>query len=332
MTVGNFDKPQIILTLLPISSHLPSLSDMKSLPSLTLALLGLTVPNYLPAQSTAGAEKAKIQLTGDDEKPDASLKLDATGKLPMANKDDALAPLDAAEVKEAPLPPALAKLTRDQQGRYVSVRDEATNFMRSVRLQESLEKIGEAERIVGEPIAELENLRGAIYTKMRDFPMARKHFSNSVNLDKESFHPHFNLAELDFVEKKFPAAITAFTALIGENEKLKKTASSQVKPDDRVAVERQFDATKRLMEFKLFISQTLQKNQEEAAKLSKDFNAYDNDSPAYYFAKAVQDFNAEKKEAAEEWIASAKKIYPAAITEVFVDSLVEMGWMTTLAQ
>jgi tetratricopeptide (TPR) repeat protein len=303
-----------------------------SLFSLTLASLCLT--SVVSAQKPGGTGKAKIELKGDDADPkaDPNLKLDPTGKLPAANKGEAFAPLDTSPAKTAELPAALKKLPPDQLQKYAAIREEATGFMRSVRQQESLEKIAEAERLVGEPVAELENLRGAIYTKMRDFANARAHFEKAVSLDKNSFHPHFNLAELDFVEKKFPSAITAFTALVAENDDMKKHALVGIKEDERVNTERQFDSTKRLIEFKLFICQLQEKNQSEADKILKNFNSYDNDSPAYYFAKAVQAFIKDKKDSAEEWVASAKNIYPATITEVYVDSLVEMGWMTTLAQ
>ena len=196
---------------------------MKSISPLVLTLTSLCAVNLLHAQNAALPGKAKIELKAESEgaKPaaDPSVNLDPAGKLPMANKEDALTPLQANEAnKPVELPAALKKLPDDQLKKYTRVRDEATDFMRSVRLQESLEKLAEAERIVGEPVAELENLRGAIYTKMRDFANARVHFEKSVGLDKSSFHPHFNLAELDFVEKKFPSAIASFTSLIAENE------------------------------------------------------------------------------------------------------------------
>ena len=241
-------------------------------------------------------------------------------------------PLQATEQKAKEMPAALKKLDESQRNQYNTLREEATSYMRSVRLQESLEKLADAERVVGEPLAEIENLRGAIFTKMRDFPTARGHFEKSLTLDKESFHPKFNLAELDFVEKKWSAALDSFTKLIAENEALKKAATSKLGEEAKEVVERQFDTTTRLMQFKIMICQTQEKKAADAEKTLANFGAYDNDSPAYYFAKAVLAFAAEKKESAEEWISSAKSIYPAEVTEVYVDSLVEMGWLSTLQQ
>ena len=291
----------------------------------SLASVSLVFSQDVPVPS-------KIDLKPETTAADPSVKLDPTGKLPSANKDDALVPLQATEQKAKEMPAALKKLDESQRNQYNTLREEATSYMRSVRLQESLEKLSEAEKVVGEPLAEIENLRGAIYTKMRDFPTARGHFEKSLTLDKESFHPKFNLAELDFVEKKWSAALDSFTKLIAENEAMKKAATAKLGEEAKEAVERQFDTTTRLMQFKIMICQTQEKKSADAEKTLANFGAYDNDSPAYYFAKAVLAFVAEKKESAEEWISSAKSIYPAEVTEVYVDSLVEMGWLSTLQQ
>lgn len=263
---------------------------------------------------------------------DPSVNLDPAGKLPGANKDDALVPLEGKEESVKEMPEALKKLDPDQRNKYASLRDDATSYMRSVRLQESLEKLAEAERVVGETLAEIENLRGAIYTKMRDFKTAREHFKKSLELDKDSFHPKFNLAELDFVEKNWSSAATSFASLILDNEKMKKDAVAKLSEEAAEAVERQFDTTTKLMQFKILICQTQEKKSADAEATLKKFGSYDNESPAFYFANAALAFAAEKKEAAEDWINSAKSIYPTEVNEVYIDSLVEMGWLTTLQQ
>lgn len=276
--------------------------------------------------------KTKIELKTSD-KDDPSLKLDPTQKLPSAQTNEAIAPVEAApEVKQPELPAALKKLSADQLQKYSSLRDDATSYMRSVRLQEALEKLAEAQTMVGEPLAELENLRGAIFTKMRDFPTARKHFEKSVQLENANFHPKFNLAELDFVEKKWSAAIAAFTNLIQINETEKKNALAQLKEDARESVSRNYDITTRLMQFKVMICHTQDKRTKEAAEIVKKFGPYDNDTPAYYFGQAALAFVADNKISAEEWINSAKSIYPSSALEVYVDCFVEMGWISTLQQ
>jgi tetratricopeptide (TPR) repeat protein len=306
---------------------------MKCSTTLTLSAAFLASLPLLSAQEPT-SNKAKIELKDGDTSKDPALKLDPTGKLPSANKEDALVPLQSSNQEKAKeLPAALQKLSKEDLNKFASLRDDATSYMRSVRLQEALEKLSQAEAIVGETIAEIENLRGAVYTKMRDFKTARTHFGKSVTLDGDSFHPKFNLSELDFVEKNWDAAIKGFNALIVENEKMKKEAAAKFTDEEtRSAVERQFDSTTRLMQFKIMICQMQSEKSNEALQTQQSFAAYDNDSPAYYFAKAVQSFVKEQKESAEEWIASAKSIYPAEVTEVYIDSLVEMGWLSTLQQ
>ncbi len=217
---------------------------------------------------------------------------------------------------EAPLPvlPGLEKLSEaDRKAAAKGIAD-VSGYMRGVRLQESLEKLNEVEKITGD-FHIVSNMRGAVFTKMRDFKSARAEFEKAVALTKdqprENFHPRFNLAEINFVEKKWTDASKAFADLL---------ANGSI-PDS---------GTRRLMEYKIMICQ-LQLKQTDAALASLGkFDQYDNDSPAYYFGHAATSFSKDQKEEAEEWLASAAKIYPKEINEVYQDSLVEVGWLQTL--
>ena len=73
-----------------------------------------------------------------------------------------------------------------------------------------------------------------------------------------------------------------------------------------------------------------QKKDSEADQILKTFDQYDADSPAFYYGNAVKLFIKENKEGANEWLESAKRIYPKEVNEVYNDSLVEMGWLETL--
>jgi tetratricopeptide (TPR) repeat protein len=289
-----------------------------------------------PAKPAPGGGSEKIELKDEkhDDKLSTDVNLDPGGKLPSANKENT-AEGDAAnkppEPAAAQLPPALQKLGKDQILRYYTLKDEATGYMRSVRLQEALDRLNEAEKIAGETMSELENLRGAVYTKIRDFSKAREHFSKALSLEKESFHPMFNLAELDFVEQKWTPASQAFGKLVEMNAKLREQQQAKVEDEERKeALGREFEKTARLMQFKIYICQLQEKKEKEADATMQNFRAYDDDTPAYYFAKAASSFVKGNKEEGEEWIESAKKIYPADIIEIYIDSFVEMKWLTTL--
>ena len=91
---------------------------MTLLPSLSFALLAFSATTPLSAQTAA---KEKLQLKDDaaDDKP--KINLDPTGKLPSANKDDALVPLDSgAAATPQELPPALKSLSASKVTRVLT--------------------------------------------------------------------------------------------------------------------------------------------------------------------------------------------------------------------
>ncbi len=132
------------------------------------------------------------------------------------------------------------------------------------------------------------------------------------------------------MEKRWEPARTSFQELIKLNDNNKLQQVAKLDGDAKERVERQFASTSRLMQFKILICQLQEKKNAEAEALLKEFKPYDDDSPAYYFGNAAAAFARNDKEAAEEWIASAKNIYSSDVNEIYVDSLVEMGWLQTL--
>ena len=163
------------------------------------------------------------------------------------------------------------------------------------------------------------NLRGAIYTKLRSFDKARAAFERSLELQPNVIESSFNLAELDFVEKKFPEAEAAFRKL-GEDFARHFERSPE---------------TGKLVEYKLFISVLMQSEapgdskEKEALAMLETFDYLD-DYPVYYYSQAALAFFRDNKEEAEEWLASAAKIYSKPVQTIYVDALVEMGWVDAL--
>jgi tetratricopeptide (TPR) repeat protein len=260
-------------------------------------------PAAAPSPAAAPAESVKEPLADESSKVDAPA-------LPSASPTPAAA---------APATPAanirgLEKLTPDQNQQVAKDLGDVANFMGGVRLQEALEKLNDAEKLTGD-FHLVSNLRGAVFTKMRDFKSARAEFEKAIvltkNLPKEAFHPRFNLAEINFVEKKWDDARKQFTELLNDPNL----------PDA---------ATGRLIKYKLLICDLQQKKAAAAATALEQFDQYDNDSPAFYFAQAATAFAADKKDDAEEWLSSAAKIYPKELNDVYQDSLVEVGWLQTL--
>lgn len=281
---------------------------MKLLP-LYCSALSLLAFQPLYAQAPAPAATPKIELK-DDKADDGApkVKLDEVKKADLP--DGPAAPAGGAG---KPLP-GLEKLSADQQKTLIAGMGEVSNYLRGVRWQEALSKLSDLETACGETHY-ISNLRGAVYTRMRDFKKARVHFEKALELSKgldaESFHPKFNLAELDFVEKNFDNARTNFTKLLTDPGK--PAADSDT-----------------LIKFKLLVCDVMQKKEGDLDKQIAAFDQYDQNSPAYYYAQAAKSFGKDDKEGANEWLESARKIYPKDVNEVYDDSFVEMGWLETL--
>lgn len=265
------------------------------------------------------------------------------GGKPAAGKE--AAPAAGAKGGEAPAPEAppvpklraAEQLTEDQRKMLLAGMGEVSNYIRGVRNLEALEKLDELEQALGGNHY-IENLRGAVYTKMRNFAKARTHFQKAVEFakghDEEAFHPRFNLAELDFVEagnaaaqlREVPPRPGVDPAVVAKQWETARDAFAKLLNDPGKGG----SSSDSLINFKLFICNLLQKRTADAEVIFSTFDKFDMDSPAYYYAEAVKCFNKDDKEGAQEWLDSAKRIYPKEMNEVFNDSLVEVGWLETL--
>ncbi|PAW76044.1 MAG: hypothetical protein B9S32_16695 [Verrucomicrobia bacterium Tous-C9LFEB] len=146
------------------------------------------------------------------------------------------------------------------------------------------------------------NLRGAIYTEQRDFAKASEAFAKAGDIDKKAFAPRFNMAEVLFLQKKYPEARAKFEVLLAE------------------------DAKNDLARYKVFLCYLANGEKIDAEKVLNQFN-FAGDMPAYYFAHAAWDFSQNNPQDAQGWLQSASGIYSQQANLLFVDSLVELGYL-----
>ena len=236
----------------------------------------------------------------------------------------------------APVLKGLEKLTDAQRSTMMTGMNEVQTYIRGVRNLEALEKLNELEEAVGGNHL-IANLRGAVYTKMRDFAKARAQFQKAYDfakgLDREAFHPRFNLAELDFVDATAATRkLAAKDAPAAEKEALVKLWAKARESYTGLLTDpgKPGNDSDTLINFKVLICNLQEKREAEAGAIMKTFDQYNADSPAYYFAEAAKCFAKDDKEGAQDWLNSAQKIYPREINEVFNDSFVELGWLETL--
>ena len=232
------------------------------------------------------------------------------------------APAAGPKAEEDPTIGQLLKLPQEQQDKVKKLVSEASTLVGGIRLQEALQKLTEAE-VLAPDLFMIHNLKGAVLTKARMFDEARKAFQKAQQLHPKSFHPKFNLAEIEFVQ-------AAYKARNGKEEEAKAQFATAQKQFEALLAGSVDVPTQKLIEFKVVVCQLKQGNTAEAEETVKGFS-YIDDEPVYYVGHAALEFHKDDKAAAQEWIDSANRIYTPAQVTIYMDSFIEVGWVETLA-
>lgn len=147
------------------------------------------------------------------------------------------------------------------------------------------------------------NLRGAIYTRQRDWPKAQAAFEEALQLQPDLPMAQFNLGEVLFLNSKYKEARERFQIFL----------NSQPKND--------------LGLYKIYLCDLLGGDQVRANDFLSSLQP-DPVTPVYYFSKAAEAFVKGDKAVAMEFVGSAYRIYPPDANATFADSLVEKGYLT----
>jgi len=205
--------------------------------------------------------------------------------------------------------PAAETSSSDNQ-KFAQLITEAQQFQAESKLLDAMEKINEAEKLRPDT-AILHNMRGSIYTAMRDFDKAKVQFESARELQPGAFEPQFNLTELSYVRGAYKEAEEGFRKLLEDYPKL------------RVEI-------RHITLFKILVCQLKQKNDGGAEETMKNFTFMD-DTPAYYYAKAAFAFHKGDKLDGHTWANKATQIFKRAEQTVpYVDSLIEARWIDSL--
>lgn len=229
---------------------------------------------------------------------------------PLAAQNEAT-PADkkSEESKQALLPNQQAFLNLPEESRkeFIKHLGEANRVFQQKRIFETLEELDKAAAIFKDS-PEIQNLRGSCYVEMRAFDKALAEFNKAVSLSKDNPSIEFNIGEVYFVTKEWQKALDVF-------EKVLKQL-----PADNVALGR-------LVEFKILLCKKKLGKHDEATILAEKYDFLD-DSPFYYYAKAALAYDDNNLIKAEEWLATASRIFQDPnVLAPWQDTLVEYGYI-----
>ena len=152
------------------------------------------------------------------------------------------------------------------------------------------------------------NLRGEVLLEQKEFDAAEREFEKALKADPKLRDAQYNLAQVPFKKKDYAKARERFEQLF---------ATTTGADRDRAA---------QLVKFKVYLTYLLEGKDARAQKMMEQFQ-FTGDTPALYYAQAAWEFKHNNPGKANDWVNSARKIYPAALNGVFADAFFDLGWL-----
>ena len=152
------------------------------------------------------------------------------------------------------------------------------------------------------------NLRGAILLEQQKYDDAEGFFKRALKVDPKFREAQFNLADVPFRNKDYSEARDRFEAVLKQTPGGDKNQAAQ------------------LINFKIFLTYLLEGKDSRAQKLMEQFQ-FSGDTPALYYAEAAWQFRHDNADKGNDWITSARKIYPSASNAMYAAGFYDLGWL-----
>src|SRR6478672_11730542 len=152
------------------------------------------------------------------------------------------------------------------------------------------------------------NLRGAILLEQQKYDEAEGFFKEALKVDPKFREAQFNLADVPFRNKDYAKARDRFQALLKQTPGEDKNQAAQ------------------LINFRIFLTYLLEGKDSRAQKLMEQFQ-FSGETPALYYAEAAWEFKHDNADKANDWITSARKIYPSASNAQYAGGFYDLGWL-----
>ena len=204
----------------------------------------------------------------------------------------------------------LAGLSEEKRTELMELVQSASQDVAGVRMFEALQSLNKAEAIAAD-FHVIHNLRGAVYTKLKDFEKARASFDKSIRLQPDAYEARFNFHEIYFVTGEYQKALDGFQKLLDDFPRMPESIRDMAR-------------------YKVLLCH-IALDQTDKAKVIAERFSYLDDTPVYYFANAAMKLADDDEAGAAEWIGSAGRIYGPETAQLYVDGLQEMGLMPSIS-
>jgi tetratricopeptide (TPR) repeat protein len=208
-------------------------------------------------------------------------------------------PSRAVESSPEVAPTTLAEslIPKSQEDRYQDLVNAAMEEFQKNNYEAALEKIKVAAEIYPRDPFIL-NLKGAIYTKLKNWEEARRFFNRALNEDPNFFPARYNLGEILFLEGDKVEALRYFEAL-----------NDIYRGND-------------LIQFKLVLLFLLNEKDVDARRIAERIR-FPGNTPAWYFAQAALAFSDGNRREGRRILNSARELFSEEQIALFQESLDE---------
>jgi len=199
------------------------------------------------------------------------------------------------------LPPVSSSANPPSASQVPVLLSQGLQFLEQKRLDDALAKANAAIQAAPQDSDGYE-LRATIYLEKKLWDQASKDYQTALQFDGKNVLVRFNLADIQFMQKRYAAARPGF-----------------------VAVEQDPDMGD-IASYKVFLCDLLGGQEDVAAKELDAFNQVGSNA-SYYFANAAWSLYHHKTEDGRGWLTSATNIYPPEKCRFYAISLVNLGYL-----
>jgi Tfp pilus assembly protein PilF len=224
--------------------------------------------------------------------------------VPATNAPATNTPATNAPATNAPAmnaPPASGRPGQPPSDAVNLLLGQAFQLLEKKQLDAALQKVNAALQSAPQN-PDAYDLRGTIYAEKKLWDQAGKDYQTALQLDGKNVQMKFNLAELEFMQKKYEVARPGFAAL---------------KQDPDMGD---------LATYKIFLCDLFGGHDDVAAKELDAFNQVGSNA-SFYFANAAWSLYHHKTEDARGWLMSATNIYAPNKFKLYATSLIDLGYM-----